>query len=69
LLATGFQNYAKAKLGFDGASQKPTRWNNVKERNNKGSDESYKRWGFRDVQMKPTSIRVLEMKERHRRII
>lgn len=48
LSATGLQKDGKAKLGFDGAAQRPARWNDVKDRNNKGSDEAYKRWGFRD---------------------
>lgn len=43
-LATGLQKDGKAKLGFDGVAQTPPRWNDVKDRNNKGSDEAYKHW-------------------------
>lgn len=48
LSATGFQKDGKAKLGFSGAAQRPARWNDVKDKNNKVSDEAYKRRGFRD---------------------
>lgn len=48
LPATSLQKDGKAKLRFSGAAQRPARWNDVKDKNNKALDEAYKRRGFRD---------------------
>jgi len=40
LSATGFQKDWKARLSLSGAAQRPARWNDVKDKNNKAKTET-----------------------------